>query len=171
MPANTPIYGFTYPCNTDTVTFADFALLANQIEARLTSIRADANYATGRYVHLLNAGPQAAIAPSVETPLTNVGTVYNVPAEGIYHVSYIGDISGTTTLDSYRIRIRRTATPLFGLSANNNGGSTAFHPQIDVSGLLYANVGDTINSTVIWFGTGTATVTLSVHIRQVVRIQ
>lgn len=169
MPANTPIYGFTYPCNGDLVDAADFALLANQINTRLTSIQTEQNFATGRYASVANAGPQAAIAPTVETALTNVGAIYTVLADGIYQVSASWQISGTTTLDSYRLRVRRNVTPLFGLSTNNNGGGTS-HPWQNQTGLVSAVAGDTINTTVIWFGTGTATVELLFHVRQVVRI-
>lgn len=169
MPESTEFFGLTYPCNTDPINPAAFGVLASQIDGALTVLQTNEDFATGRYASVANGGAQAAIAPTVETALTNPGAIYTVLADGIYQASMVFQISGTTTLDSLRLRVRRNVTPLFGRSINNNGGGTS-HPWCNLTGLVSAVAGDTINATVLWFGTGTATVDLLVQIRQVVRV-
>lgn len=168
MPANTPIYGFTYPCNGDPISVAVFQALANQIDTRLQSVQLDENYALGRHVHIASIANQAGIAPGVETPLTNAGAVYTVVDAGIYVVSFGFFLINTTTLDSTRVRIRRNATPNFGVTLNNNANNSY---NTNCVGVIQAVPGDTINPTVLWVGTGVGTMANQrLRIRQAVRI-
>lgn len=168
MPGTTPIYGFTYPCNGEPISVADFQTLATQIDTQLQNVQLDENFALGRYVHVTNVANQAGIAPGVETPLTNAGAVYTVLSAGLYVVSYAFFLINTTTLDSTRLRIRRNAAVVFGSTLNNNANNSFWSNTV---GMVQAVPGDTINPTVFWVGTGVGTMANQrITIRQAVRI-
>lgn len=156
MPANTPIYGFTYPCDTDPVSFLSFQTLATQIDTRMASVQLDENYATGRYSSITQAANQGAIVAGVETVLTNAGSQYVIPADGVYWIMSYVRISIAANLSSSRIRVRLNGTPVFGRSYN------AIPPQTlsgttPVVGTVSAVTGDTISSAVLFSGTGPGT--------------
>lgn len=168
MPANTPIYGFTYPCETEPVSFVNFQTLANQIDTRLASIQLDENYATGRYNVKQTAADQAAIVSGVETPLVNAGSTYVIPADGVYWVSARVRLQAATSLSSSRLRVRLNAVPLFGQSFNTT--APLFNGPMIAVGTMNAVTGDTISMSILFTGVGAGTATLTrLDVRQLVR--
>lgn len=171
MPANTPIFGFTYPCPGDVVNASSFATLANQIDTRLLSIQTDENFAVGRYrfsSFVLTA--IVGVAPTVETPIILAGTNYVVPADGLYVVR-VSWQAAATTITSMRMRVRVNAVAQFGKTFNNDlqVPNSSILPT-NMTGLVPAVAGDSINTSVIFFGTGTMTVdSYEIDVRQVVR--
>lgn len=171
MPANTPIYGFTYPCSNDPISATDFQTLADQIDATLSAIQLDENYALGRYSSITTAANQAGIASGVETALTNAGSSYVVLADGVYWVNARAGISiSAGDLSSARVRVRLNGVTQFGKTANEDATNSILD-QINPMGMLSAVAGDTISMAILYFGTGPGTaVTQQMQVRQVVRI-
>lgn len=170
MPENTPIYGFTYPCNSDPITFASFATLANQIDAQAASVQLDNLYATGRYSSRTSAAAQAGVAAGVETALVNAGSTYVVPADGVYWVAAEARLTGAGNITSARLRVRRNAVAQFGRTINLVSAQTQTQ-ESPVVGAMTAVTGDTISLAMLYFGVGPATVTLTrLSIRMLVRV-
>lgn len=169
MPANTPIYGFTYPCPGDTVDAASFALLANQIDTKLLSVQADQDYAVGRYVSFNQAVNQGGIVAGVETPIASAFSTYVVPADGVYSVTVRWRLTATTIAGA-RLRVRRAGTPLFGRTINTDGVVSSTPNQV-VTGVMTAVTGNVIDCSILFQGTGAGTSTsLQIGVRQIVRI-
>lgn len=169
MPENTPIYGFTYPCNTDPITFTDFSTLANQIDAQAASVQLDNLYATGRYSSRTSAALQV-VPAGVETALVNAGSTYVVPADGVYWVAADVRITGATNILSARTRVRRNGTPMFGRTVNLVTAAVQAQESTAV-GAFTAVTGDTISLAMLYFGVGPANVFVSrLSIRMLVRV-
>lgn len=173
MPENTPIYGFTYPCPGDTVDATDFATLANQIDARLLSMRDDEEWALGRYSVQQTMTPnQGGLVQGVETALVNAGSTYVIPADGVYIANATTQVTSTTSVDSARLRLRRNGVSIPGRTYNNANAPFATNTfDFDIpSNPFVAVAGDTISAAVLWFGVGTGTATLRLDVRMIVRI-
>lgn len=169
MP-NTPIYGFTYPCETDAIDPAAFATLATQIDAKLLELQAEVDQAVGRYSSIQSMVPnQAAIAASVDTALTNAGSTYTIPVNGIY----IADASFTlsaTTITSMRLMVRLNAVEKYGRTYPGPTSPATLGPG-DVPGVpLICAAGDTISCSMLFTGTGTGTASLRLNIRMIVAL-
>lgn len=170
MPGTTPIYSFPYPCVDEPVNFADFATLGNAIDTKLLEVQADADYAVGRYNISQSGGTQAGIAAGVETVLSNAAAQYVVPVAGVYLTMIDGFIDAVTTITSSRLRVRLNATPIYGRTVNWEGGfATGLQWQVP-SMPVVAAAGDTISCTFLYQGTGTATVSIYINSRMLVRI-
>lgn len=170
MPANTPIYGFTYPCVGETIDPADFSLLATQIDTKLASLASDEDWALGRYVVRLLPPSQGGVVAGVETQIVAAGSQYTILADGVYVASFQSSILATT-VDAFRVRLRRNANVFFGRTLS-------IDPAIASSGATSASsipftavVGDVISATVLFSGTGAGTVQFNGSIRMIVRIQ
>lgn len=169
MPANTPIYGFTYPCPGDVVDATAFSTLATQIDTKLASVQLDNNYAIGRYVVSDNILDQAGVVSAVETPLTNPGAAYVVPADGIYTVTARFRVTATT-VNMVRLRVRRAGVAVFGRTLNSDA-ALATSQMCIVTGAVLMVAGGTIDMSVLFVGTGAGTVqSTRFSVRQVVRI-
>lgn len=167
MPETTPIYGFPYPCLDEAVSFTDFEALGDAVDAKLLEVQADADYAVGRYNVSQNAGSQAGIAAGVETVMTNVGAQYVVPVSGVYLTFVDVDILAVTSITWNRMRVRLNGVPTYGRTTNNENGF--FRYQV-VPCPLIAAAGDTISCAFLYGGTGTATVSMYLSSRLIVRI-
>lgn len=169
MPGATPIYGFPYPCVDEPVGYADFEALGDAIDAKLLEVQADADYATGRYNTSQNGGSQAGIAVNVETVLTNPTAQYVTPVAGIYLTLIDVVINAATTITSSRLRVRLNGTPVYGRTANWENGFSSIQWQVPEAPIVAA-AGDTISCSFIYQGTGTATVSIFISPRLIVRI-
>lgn len=170
MPANTPIYGFTYPCESDAINFAAFQTLANQIDAKLLDIAADRDMATGRYNVQQDMSPtQGGIAAGVVTPLTNAGSTYVAPISGIYVVDAYTSLVATTITWAW-LQVRVAGTAKFGRMVNNNDGASLSRVW-DLPGCpVIVLSGQTIDTTMTFTGTGAGTASLHLNIRMIVRL-
>jgi hypothetical protein len=170
MPANTPIYGFTYPCESDAINASAFSTLANQIDAKLLDIAADRDFAIGRYNVQQDMSPnQGGIASGVATPLTNAGSTYVAPVSGIYVVDGYTSVTATTVTYA-RIQIRVAAAAKFARSVNNETGSPLSGTWSFPGGAVIVTAGQTIDTVITFTGTGTGTATLHLNVRLIVRL-
>lgn len=172
MPETTPIYAFPYPCPSDPVTAVDFADLADAIDAQMLVIQADESYALNRYNVQQVGAAQAGIAVGVDTPIASAGSTYVAPVDGFYLANITVDAVSTLTMTSCRLRPRVAAVAapgatdyvgtVFGLNSAN----------FILSAIpLVMTAGQTFDTTFIFFGTGTATVSLfDFDVRLVARI-
>jgi len=165
MPANTPIYGFTYPCPGDTVDAADFQLLATQIEAALVVVDQDYDLALNRFNVDLNGNTQN-IAAGVATVITV--PQYTIPADGVYLVSaIISPASSPATFNALRVRVQQAAVSRFGFTINtelNTGRTYA------TSGPVVATAGQVIRAEALFSGAATLDVFVNLSVREVCRI-
>lgn len=170
MPASTPIYGFTYPCESEAINFASFKTLADQIDAKLLDIAADRDYATGRYNVQQDMSPtQGGIVSGVATPLTNAGSTYVAPVSGIWVVDAYTSIVATT-ITYARLQVRVAAVAKFGRSINNEDASPLSR-QWDLPGCaIIVTAGQTIDTLMTFVGTGAGTASLHLNIRLIVRL-
>lgn len=151
MPGQTPIYGFTYPCPDEAVSPMDSQSLANQIDAKLTDLRADYQFMLNRNNFDTAFSPAQAIPLGVDTVLTSPMVQYVIPVSGLW-VFYVHafpiNVTGNPTV--HRVRVRQNAVVRFGQTQNTNNGN--FNP-CDAAGPINAVAGDTI--TVSWYFNGT----------------
>jgi len=170
MTANTPIYGFTYPCESDAINFAAFKTLADQIDAKLLDIAADRDFAIGRYNVQQDMSPtQGAIVAGVVTPLVNAGSTYTAPVSGIYVVDAYTSVVATTVTYA-RLAVRVAGTARFARSVNNEDGSP-LSKQWDLPGTAtIVTSGQVIDTTMLFAGTGAGTASLHLNIRLIVRL-
>lgn len=171
MPETTPIYSFPYPCPGETINATTFAALANAIDTKLADVELDRDLALNRYNTLADMFPaQGGIVAGVETPLVNSGSSYVIPAAGIYIAAVEQNSAVATTINWSRTRIRRNGVAVAGKTANWEVSV----PNIlgyDVGGVaLVCAVGDTIDVTFLFAGTGTATVNIRLDVRMIVRL-
>lgn len=169
MPGATPIYGFPYPCVDEAVDFADFAALANAIDAKYLELQADEDLALNRYNATFNVAAQAGIAVAVDTVLTNADATYVIPAAGVYLVFGTYTLNSATTITSARFRVRLNGVQIFGRTFNYEFGNLSTLVHIPPAPLICAT-GDTISFTFLYQGTGTASVSLQYTVRMVTRI-
>lgn len=150
MPANTDIYGFTYPCPGEAAGPAAIALLAGQIDTKVSDVDADWFYMLNRY----NADVQGVtqnIANGVEVVLAT--PTYTFPVAGVWAVSFaVIQFGGPATLNMFRARPRLNAATLFGITINTqNFVTNTPRPTVPI----VAAAGDTMTVAVIYNGTGT----------------
>lgn len=156
MPANTPIYGFTYPCPGDLVTAGDFTTLANQIDTKLLDLQADYTLGLNRYSTYQHAATTQSIPSGVETTLTAAGMSYTVPMAGVWVFTF--EVIPTTipaTITVERARVFQNATPRYGFTQNTEGNNTK---NVVATGPIVAALADVI--TVKFTHTGSAAVTV-----------
>lgn len=169
MPDATPIYAFPYPCVNEAVDFTDFEALGDAIDAKLLEVQADANHAVGRYNVSQNGGSQAGIAVAVDTVLTNPTAQYVIPEAGVYLAMVDVNVTAATTINSARLRVRLNGVAQYGRTFNYETGTVGKFWQVP-SGPLIAAAGDTISCTFLYQGSGTATVSIYLSVRQAIRI-
>lgn len=150
MPANTDIYGFTYPCPGEAVTPATIALLAGQIDTKIKDVDND-------YVDMLNRynttvqGVTQNITNGVETVLTT--PTYVFPVAGVWEIAFsVIQFGGPATLNSFRARPRHNAVNRFGITINTqNFVLNTPRPSVPI----VAAAGDTLAVACIYNGTTT----------------
>lgn len=168
MPESTPIYGFTYPCPGETVAPLAFATLANQIDAKLAEVGADAFLAANRFNVDHPTSPLQVIPVNVETALTSALTMYTAPVAGVYVVhAVVADDGTAATMTFFRAVIRNNGTPLFRHGQATPGNSA--RPAIPV-GPIVAAAGDVFSVAVLFNGSGTVGVTCQFDAKMIVRI-
>lgn len=141
MPANTPIYGFTYPCPGDLITAGAFTTLANQIDAKLLDLSDDLDIGLNRHSTFLYALPPQLVPTGVDTALTAL--TYVIPMAGVWIVkanAFTADNPATITVE--RIRVLQNAVYRFGFTQNTEGNVPK---QCDAQGPIVAAVGDIIS--------------------------
>lgn len=169
MPENTPVFGFTYPCPGDPVDAASFATLANQIDAQLQVMQGDEDWALGLYsAQQIMSPSQSGIVAGVDTTLSNAGSTYVLPASGVWIFNIENVVTGFTTLDSFRLRLRQAGTELPGRTYNNETAYTVPGPM-PVTTMIHGQGGELIDVRFTFWGTGTATTSLKLEARMVVR--
>jgi hypothetical protein len=165
MPANTDIYGFTYPCPGEAVSPATIATLAGQIDTKMADVNTD-------WFEMLNRrnasiqGVTQNIPNGVETVLATPS--YTFPVAGVYLVS-IEAFSGTTpaTINMFRVRPRFNAATLFGVTMNTeNFILTGGRPTVP----MIAAAGDTATVAILYNGTGTMDVSARMAVKMLCRI-
>jgi hypothetical protein len=169
MPGVTPIYSFPYPCVDEPVDFADFAALADAIDAKYLELQADEDLATGRYSATFQVATQAGIVVNVDTVMTNPDATYVIPAAGVYLVFASVNMITATTITSARFRVRLNGVQVFGRTFNFEFGNINTTFTIP-SGPLICATGDTVSFTFIYQGSGTASVSFNYTPRMIVRI-
>lgn len=165
MTANTPIYAFTYPCPGETVDPAAIALLAGQIDTKLSDVNAD-------WINMLNRrntdffGATQNIATGVDTQLTS--PQFTILEAGVYIVTCnVVNVSTPATLNSLRARPRINATTRFGITQRVKN-LAQFPPIPSVPMICVA--GDVISMNVFYSGAGTMDVQGTLSIKQLCRI-
>lgn len=170
MPDTTPIYGFPFPCVNEVVDFADFADLANAIDAKYLDLQADADLAVGRYNTFFDVATQAGIAVNVDTVMANANATYVIPAAGVWAVFATATLNAVTTITSSRFRVRLNGVQIFGRTFNHEPGGTSINTLHVAPGPLICAVGDTVSFTFLYQGTGTASVSFQYAVRMLTRI-
>lgn len=167
MPDSTPIYGFTYPCPGEVVSAADFTLLANQIDAKLTDVNNDLNAALlRRNIQVTPPGTQV-IPAGVETTLTIPGMTYVIPEAGVWVIRVAVFPQTFPTVQMMRARIFQNGVLRSGFTHNTEADVT--NPPIPF-GPVVAAVGDTITTRFLYSGAGTMTVSAVFSAKLIVRI-
>lgn len=150
MPANTDIYGFTYPCPGEAAGPAAIALLAGQIDTKVNDVNNDWFYMLNRY----NADVQGVtqnIPNGVETVLATPS--YTFPVAGVWQVTFaVIQFGGPATLNMFRARPRLNAATMFGHTVNTQNFVTSpARPAVPV----VAAAGDVMTVACIYNGSGT----------------
>lgn len=165
MPASTPIYGFTYPCPGETVDAAAIALLAGQLDTKLSDVDAD-------WFAMLNrrnvdfSGATQTLTSGVEAQLAS--PQFTVLESGVYIVyALLVNVSTPATLNSFRARPRINATARYGITQRVKNLSQ-FLPQPSVP--MVAVAGDVISINAFYSGAGTMDVQGTLSIKQLCRI-
>jgi hypothetical protein len=169
MPDSTPIYGFTFPCPDETVSPAAFALLANQIDAALTLVNADAFLAANRFNVDLSASGFQVIAVNVETALTSVAATYTLPMSGVYivHAVFTDDPGAGPTVTFFRGRVFQNGVFRFGFGQSTDNNTVHAMQPI---GPIVGAAGDVITLRAFFNGAGTLGVNGRLDAKMIVRI-
>lgn len=168
MPANTPIYAFTYPCLDDVITPTAFETLAEQIETKLLDVEADRSLALNRpNVDLVFDAAQTFTA-GVEASFTVGQSTYVIPAAGVWAFQALAQsLSIGPTINMMRMRILQNGTPRILYTQNTEGnGPLSPAPQ----GVLVCAAGDTITFSFLYNGTATLNILGSFSARLICRI-
>ncbi len=167
MPAQTPVYGFLYPCPGEPVSPLSFLILANQIDAKLLELQADYDLMLNRKNYDSPSSLAQTIAAGVDTVLTSAVVTYTIPMSGawvIYAHAFALNITGT--VNSHRLRVRQNGNVRFGQVQNTEGGVTN---PCDAAGPISAVAGDVISLTWLFNGTGTEDVLATIDAKMMVR--
>ena len=166
MTANTPIYGFTYPCPGEVVDPAAFALLAGQIDTKLNDVNNDWILDLNRYNVDISSSANQTITNGVDTVLTT--PQYTFPISGVWIVSaQVFNQSTPVTLNSMRARLRINATARFGMTTNPEAFAIGY-PQPTVP--MVAVAGDVASITFFYNGSGTMDVNANLQAKLLCRI-
>lgn len=170
MPASTPVYGFTYPCPGEVVTPAAIALLAGQIDTKLSDVNNDRTAALNRRNRDSGGGPTQTIAAGVETVLTMPSSTYTIPGgeAGIWYVTVVLlPLSTPATSNMLRIRIMQNAVKRTAYTFNPETNN----PQLfSCSAPILGAAGDVITTSFIYNGTGTIDVQATMTIKKFARL-
>jgi hypothetical protein len=168
MPASTPIYGFTYPCQGETIDPSAFVTLANQIDAKLLDVEADRFLALNRYNSDLTSSATQTIPNGVDTVLTSPASTYTLPMAGVY-IFDLRVITVTTpaTINMLRGSVYQNGVFRFSMTRNTEGNS-AMDPT--PSGPIVGAAGDVITSRFFYDGLGTMDVQARMSVKMLVRI-
>lgn len=157
MPANTPIYGFTYPCPGDLITAGAFTTLANQIDAKLLELQADLDIGLNRHSTFFFSPTTQSVPTGVDTALTPMGMTYVIPMSGVWIISaMVFPFSAPATISVERTRVLQNAVYRFGFTQNTEGNVTK---DCQATGPIVAVAGDVI--TVNFLHTGSVAMTVS----------
>lgn len=167
MPASTPIYDFPYPCPDEVVGSGSFLALATAIDSKLNELAADQTAALNRP----NARRQSAVNTATNGVLSvtiGAGSSFTIPAAGVWLVSaFVPSVGGAGVLNELRLRVRQNTTARFGVTRNTTSGITFLNAIC--MGPLVCGVGDTIDTDFFYTGTLTATYTVILNLKMIVR--
>lgn len=152
MPAQTPIYGFQYPCPDEQITPAAFSTLANQIDAKLLELQADYTLMLNRKNYDSAQSVAQTVAAGVDTVMTSALLNYVVPMAGLwvfYSRVFAQNITGT--VNSHRLHVRQNGVVRFGQVQNTEGGTTN---PCNAVGPIVAAAGDVISLQWLFNGSG-----------------
>jgi hypothetical protein len=167
MPANTPLFGFTYPCVGEAIDPLAFKTLAEQIDTKMADVDADRSAALNRRNYDLFSGLQAGIGSGVDTVITATDAQYTLPVSGIWHFSIQATPFGWTTINAIRLRVRQNGTLRLSHVCNTeNNNQYIAHPK----GPIIGAAGDVISTAFLFNGTGTVSVQLTISAKLIVRI-
>ena len=168
MPGYTPLYGFPYPCQGETITPASFTNLANAIDAKLLQVNADMVFALNRPNTDIPTTTTQVIPAGVDTVLTIPSSTYTVTVAGVY-VFWIHTFSQVAppTISAQRIRVRQNAVAKFGFTQDSDNNNTI---DVRATGVIVAAAGDVISSTFLYTGTGTNTIQAELSVKLLCRI-
>lgn len=152
MPAQTPIYGFQYPCPDEQITPATFQTLANQIDAKLLELQADYTLMLNRKNYDSPNSVAQTIAAGADTVLTSAVLTYTIPMSGLWiFYSRCFAVNITGTVNSHRLHLRQNGVVRFGQVQNTEGGTTN---PCNVAGPINAVAGDVITLQWLFNGSG-----------------
>lgn len=152
MPAQTPIYGFQYPCPDEQITPAAFSNLANQIDAKLLDLQADYTLMLNRKNYDSPTSVAQTVAAGVDTVMTSAVLTYTVPMAGVwifYARIFAQNVTGT--VNSHRLHLRQNGVVRFGQVQNTEGAT--INP-CNVAGPIVAAAGDVISLQWLFNGSG-----------------
>lgn len=168
MPANTPIYGFTYPCPGELVTGTTFATLASQIDTKMLDVNNDMVLALNRPNRdLTSSGATQNIPAGVDTVLTLVGSQYVIPMAGVWIFQVTVLPASSPTVNMMRASVRQNGVVRFRFNANTENNNAA---PVQPAGPIVAAVGDAITTQFLYNGAGTMDVTAEFTAKMIVRI-
>lgn len=165
MPEITDIYGFSYPCPGEAAGPAQIALLAGQIDTKLSDVNTDWSEMLNRRNSTI-PGVTQNIAAGVETVLT--APTYTFPVAGVFVVAAeIFSFSSPATINMFRVRLRLNAVVRFGVTMNTENFITSGgRPAV----AMVAAAGDVASVTTIFNGTGTMDVQARMAVKMICRI-
>lgn len=167
MPAQTPIYGFIYPCPGEVISPMDFQVLANQIDAKLLELQADYNLMINRKNMRTEISAPQTIAAGVDTVLTSAVVTWVVPMSGLWIVHASAPTVGLAgTVNMQRLRVRQNGVVRFGQTQNTEANTVMLNNAV---GPINATAGDTITLQWLFNGTGTEDVGAQIDAKMLVR--
>jgi len=168
MPASTPIYGFTYPCQGETISPAAFSTLANQIDVKLAEVEADRFLALNRYNSDLSGFPSEVVPNGVDTTLTSPASTYTLPMAGVYIFDVTADPTSTpATVNMLQASVYQNGVFRFAMTKNTEGNSAV---DSTPSGPIVGAAGDVITTRFFYSGSGTMNVRSTMSVKMLVRI-
>lgn len=167
MPAQTPIYGFIYPCPDEIISPMAFQTLANQIDSKLLDLQNDYTAMLNRYNFDSPVAPGQVVPAGVDTALTAAVLNYVTPVAGLWIVRGYAQANAAGVTNMRRLRVRLNGVSRPGTTQNAEGNNFIV-PMTVVP--LVAAAGDTISLTYLFNGTVTETVFGRLDAKMLVRI-
>lgn len=165
MPGFTPNFAIEYPCAGETIDSTVFQTFADDVEAALASVAAQAastlerpNTATRANGTSVPVGVNTQITLSTVDFITNIsvpgGNIIVPTEDGIYMVTLeAGSTTTTTTVTSWAAEIRRSGATIWRRKMSPNPLLTS--PRtINVSGPVICLAGQPLDFTWQWTGSG-----------------